>query len=108
MTSFRVVPATSVVLLAFAGGALAQSESYRDDCYGSMWSGGWGMMGAGSMILFWILVVVLVIVAVRWLSQQDAGGSRGSGGALKTLEERLARGEIDVAEFAERKKALSS
>ncbi len=65
-------------------------------------------MGAGTMILFWVFVIVLVIVAVRWLSQQGHRMDNGDKSALRTLEERLAKGEIDVAEFEDQKKALTS
>ncbi|WP_306114959.1 MULTISPECIES: SHOCT domain-containing protein [unclassified Roseovarius] len=63
-------------------------------------------MGAGTMILFWVFVIVLVIAAVRWLSQQGHRMDNDDKSALRTLEERLAKGEIDVAEFEDRKKAL--
>lgn len=109
MTGNPIIPAlATLALVGSPGSTLAQTEGYRDAYNDHMWSGGWAMMGAGSMILFWVLVVVLVVVAVRWLSQQGSTATPGSGGALRTLEERLAKGEIDVPEFEERKKALSS
>jgi putative membrane protein len=79
---------------------------------GMMWDGGWGMMlfGPLMMIVFIGAIVVLVVLVIRWL-----GGvshfSAGSGGPpsrtpLDILKERLAKGEIDVAEFEERRRAL--
>lgn len=100
--------ASALVPLGAAGTALADTDRIGSGYYDHMWGGGWGIMGAGSMILFWVLIIVLVVVAVRWLSQQNQTPTNGSGNALRTLEERLAKGEIDVAEFEMRKKVLNS
>lgn len=100
--------ASTIVGLGAAGTASADADRIGNGYYGHMWNSGWGMMGAGSMILFWVLIIVLVVVAVKWLSQQGETPANQSGTALRTLEERLAKGEIDVAEFEERKKALKS
>jgi len=93
-----------------AAPALAGADRIEGLEYGHMWSSGWGVMGFGTMILFWGLIIVLIVAAVRWLSHQD--GNSGAGNrplnALRTLEERLAKGDIDVAEFEERKKALTA
>jgi len=95
--------------LAMAGPVLAGVDRIDGQYYGHMWDGGWGIMGAGSMVLFWILIIALIVVAVRWLSAQNdgTGGGNAAETALRTLEERLAKGDIDVAEFQERKKALT-
>jgi putative membrane protein len=75
---------------------------------GMMWGGGWAWMFLGPlmMILFVAAIVVLVVVALRWLH----GGGLGPPGARQTpldiLKERFARGEIDRAEFEERRRAL--
>lgn len=70
---------------------------------------GWGMMGAGiiSMVLFWVLIIVGIVVLVKWL----AGFSRSTGTplaktALDVLNERYARGEIDREEFEQKKRDL--
>lgn len=68
-----------------------------------------GMMFLGPlmMILFVAAVVVLVVLAVRWM-----GGSGGAAPgasqsrALDILKERFARGEIDEKEFETRRRAL--
>lgn len=68
--------------------------------------GGWGWL--------WLALIVLVIVLlVVWVRRRsgpgDSGpGDRGVGGddALRILEERFARGEIDRDEFEERRRAL--
>ena len=47
------------------------------------------------MVGFWILVVVLIVWAVRASSRTTTEPDR----ALHTLEDRFARGEIDIEEF---------
>ena len=77
---------------------------------GSNWAG-WLMMG----ILFLVCVGVLVglvLLLVRGSGTGTASGvpaprpASGRGTAEETLDDRLARGEIDVAEYRERKAAL--
>jgi putative membrane protein len=89
------------------------------------WRHGPGMMGDGAwawmmffgplmMILFVAAVVVLVAFALRWLTGHGLHGSYGAGHApappskapLDILKERFARGEIDKAEFEERRRVL--
>ncbi|OYX41975.1 MAG: hypothetical protein B7Z02_13930 [Rhodobacterales bacterium 32-67-9] len=74
-----------------------------------MWGGGYGMgyglFGGLMMVLFWVILIALVVIAVRWWTDQGSG-KRSS--AIDILQERLARGEIDAKEYAERKKALES
>jgi len=76
-----------------------------------MWNGGWygWFLGPIMMIVFIAVAAVVVVLLIRWL------GGHGHGGALhnppgKTpmdiLKERFARGEIDKAEFEERRKLL--
>ncbi|MBA5776018.1 SHOCT domain-containing protein [Stappia sp. F7233] len=70
-----------------------------------MWGDGYGFMGFGMMFLFWGIIIVLVVLAVRWFLDKE-GTAKKQSDALETLRLRLARGEIDVAEFEERRKAL--
>jgi putative membrane protein len=55
-------------------------------------------------------VVGVIVLLVRWLGGSEHPLFRPTGqtsrAALDILKERLARGEIDVAEFEERKRAL--
>lgn len=80
--------------------------------HGMMWDGGWGMMVFGPlmMIVFIGAIVVLVVLVIRWLGSSGhlpAGpAAPASRTPLDILKERLAKGEIDVAEFEERRRAL--
>ncbi len=70
-----------------------------------MWSwGAGGWLGGQWMMLFWVGVVLLIAWAVRGTSTNRPDGSHS---ALDILEERFARGEIDAAEFAERRRELT-
>lgn len=58
------------------------------------------------MVLFWVFVIALVVWLVLTLSRSQVRGSDGQSGALRILEERLARGEIDPEEFRIRRAAI--
>ncbi len=103
-----VLTATFATLISLP--ALAQADAGR---FGG-WHDGWGwggmMFGGFMMIAFWGTIIVLIVLAVRWLgsgSAQSRAGSASGGTALDILAERFARGEIDKAEFEERKRSLS-
>jgi putative membrane protein len=77
-----------------------------------MW-GGWLQMFFGflMMLLFLGIIIALVVVGVRWLGSSEHSPFRhapgpGARSPLDILKERLARGEIDVAEYEERRRAL--
>ena len=111
-------------LLSRAGFALAglllplaaQAQGYPDRPY--MWDGGWGwghmIFGPVMMIVFFGGIILLVVLAVRWLGGTGHGSGHGMergpgpGGksAVDILRERFARGEIDKAEFEERRRIL--
>ena len=67
---------------------------------------------AAMMVVFWGLVIVAVVVVARSLGghRDRPGGPGGSGGsgrdAFQILDERLARGEIDLEEYHRRRDAL--
>jgi putative membrane protein len=67
------------------------------------------LFGSLMMILFWGGLILLIVLAVRYLGHGSAGGGERLTGAktLQILEERFARGEIDKEEFEQRKRALS-
>ena len=82
---------------------------------GMMWGSGWGgsIFGMLMMLVYFGAIVLLVVFAFRWIaglgSHRSTSYSRPSeDSALDILRERFARGEIDKAEFEERKRHLSN
>lgn len=83
------------------------------------WDGGhhwqWGAAAGIFMVLIWLIVVTITVMLVRWLLQTRPGNTNsadttsGNPGneAARILDERLARGEISVAEYRERSAALA-
>lgn len=65
----------------------------------------WGLFGSLFMIAFWAGIIFLIVALVRRGSSRGATTSRGS--ALRILEERYAKGEIDRDDFVERRKLLT-
>ena len=77
------------------------------------WNGPWHgwFMGPFMTIIFLVTVVVVVLMLVRWLGGSRPGQSGpdhpSSGRSpLDILKERFAKGEIDKAEFEERRGVL--
>jgi putative membrane protein len=77
------------------------------------WGGGWyGMIfGPLFMILFLAVLVAVVVLLVRWLGGLSQGNypphqSPPARMPLDILKERFARGEIDKAEFEDRRRVL--
>lgn len=90
--------------------AFAQTLADRSDYWHYSW--GWGHMIFGSvmMIVFWGGIILVIVLAVRWLggdSERGAGLQPRTKTPLDILYERFARGEIDKEEFEERKRLLS-
>lgn len=93
---------------------------------GSGWDngydGGMSVFGGILMMTFWVALIVGIVLLVVWLTRQVAGGQVFSGGqatgqttgqvtgqtdtALDILNQRYARGEIEKAEYEEKKKDL--
>jgi putative membrane protein len=75
-----------------------------------MWWGdggfGWGILGAFFSFLFWLVIILVLVGIFRGRGQGFVTG-RGGGSALRILEERYARGEIDRDEFVERRRFLT-
>ena len=60
-----------------------------------------------SMVLFWILIILGIVVLVRWVGGASASsGTPTSKTALDALNERYARGEIEKREFEEKNRDL--
>ncbi len=112
MTPTKLLTAGGLALLTRGSPALAQPQGY----YGPhmMWEGGgWLHMVFGflMMLLFLGMIVALVVLGMRWLGGTEHSPFRhaprpGERAALEILKERLAKGEIDVAEFEERRRAM--
>lgn len=104
----------TVGFATLATSAMAQvGETYSGHPH--MWGHG-GSWSHGGHVLFPILGI-FVVALVIWLFMRMAGCSRhrcghrgsshrGGSNAMAILEERFAKGEIDKAEFEDRKKAL--
>ncbi len=110
MTRLSRIVALNGLLLAATAPALAQTADDQGMWWG--WGHGWGyghmLFGGFAMIAFWVILIVLGVLAIR----QFSGGSADNSVAprqtpLDILKERYARGEIDEAELEERKKVLS-
>ena len=67
--------------------------------------GGLWMMAA--MVLFWVFVVAGIAWLALTLSRQQTRPTDSASSAVKILEERLARGEIDAEEFRMRRAAIA-
>lgn len=68
------------------------------------------LFGSLMMVVFWGGIILVVVLAIRWLSGGSQHGNSGRpnrSDALEILRERFARGDIDKEEFEERKRLLS-
>ena len=110
--------ALSLVFAIAALPALAQQQAPNVPAppygYGHMWGGPWGwhpfmIVGPIFMLLAVIGIMAIFVWLVRWATHgypfRDGGPGRGHA-ALDILEERFAKGEIDKAEFEEKRKLL--
>ena len=70
-----------------------------------MMDGYWFGFGGLLMLLFWVFATAGIVWIVLALSRSQVRGG-GESSALRILEERLARGEIDADEFRTRRAAL--
>jgi len=90
--------------------------SIFDMAFAGQGGDGWGypghMMGSGYMgwfmILFWGLLLVTLILLIRWVVKLPQSKESGQGkDPLAILNERLAKGEIEVEEYREKKQLLT-
>ncbi|MEK9673729.1 MAG: hypothetical protein VW268_14700 [Rhodospirillaceae bacterium] len=96
------------VLAAAAAGAFATDAlaDPGDGRYGHhMWDGGGMFMGFGMMAIMILVVVVIIVLLVKGIAG-NVGANAANAVALNVLNERCARGEIDTAEYNERKNNL--
>ncbi|HET7701158.1 MAG TPA: SHOCT domain-containing protein [Candidatus Limnocylindria bacterium] len=71
-----------------------------------MGDGYWFGFGGLVMLLFWVFLVAGIVWLVLTLTRSQARTGEGTGSARRILEERLARGEIDIEEFRPRRATL--
>jgi putative membrane protein len=106
--------------LALSAGALAlmpvqvQADAGHAGFGQYGWDGAWGwghmLFGPLMMVLFWGAVILLIVLAVRWLGGGSSGGDAtptARKSAHDILQERFARGEIDREEFEQRERLLA-
>jgi putative membrane protein len=98
-----------------------QQAPWDWSCHGHMWSGGWGFWW---MFPLFILFMIMVCVAIFFLGRRSGGGHHHWGpwhmmdrarswgdptdSALRILNERFARGEIQQQEYEEKKAVILS
>jgi len=101
----RTCGVAATALLAL-GTAAAQAQPYGDHPH--YWGGGWGwgqmIFGPLMMIVFVAAIVVIAVLAVRWLGGGGAPPEQPT--ALDILAARYARGEIDREEYQQKKQDL--
>lgn len=106
----RLAFAGAVVLAATPAWAQTTSDFGPRYGYGPMWAGwGWGwfpgmIIGPLMMLIIIGVVVALALWFTRGFGHAEAYGH--SRAALDILEQRFARGEIDKAEFEDKRKLL--
>jgi putative membrane protein len=76
---------------------------------GGMGWGGWVAMGF-ALVIFWGLVITGIVLLVRSLGHRHevAVGPPGPTTALRILDERFARGDIDADEYSRRRQLLGA
>ncbi len=100
LAAFRAVSPTAALADPSGG-----NWGYIPTGGGHMGYGGW-LTGFLMMALFVGLVLGAIVVAIRLFGQPQAGSTHRDARAL--LDERFARGEIDRAEYEDRRAALES
>jgi putative membrane protein len=114
----KVLVHTVAALCLLPGAVWAQAPSDAERYYGwgphmMGWGGGWYAMIFGPlfMIFFLAVLVALAVILARWLGGPWPGTYPPhhlppARTPLDILKERFARGEIDKAEFEDRRRVL--
>ncbi|MGP1395231.1 MAG: SHOCT domain-containing protein [Inquilinaceae bacterium] len=108
MASPQILMAALTAVLVAAGAAPPAAAQVPSG--GPYWGGSWGYghmaFGFGMMALFWGGIIVAIVLLVRWLGSSSHPHPPPGREALDILRERFARGEIDRAEYEERRRLL--
>jgi putative membrane protein len=112
--NMKAVFLSTVALLAMSGAwSVAWAQQGSGPYYGHgahMWDGGpWMFVGPLMMIVFLAAIVAVIVLMVRWFGgPHHVTGQHPSPGRtpFDILKERFARGEIDKAEYEERRRIL--
>ena len=104
----REIFAVFAIALAFNFGGAFHASADGFGMYEEGFGFGHMFFGGAMMIAFWGAVIVLVILAVRWLGDSRPGEKQHGvlDAPMRILEERYARGEIDHGEFERRRQSL--
>jgi uncharacterized membrane protein len=72
------------------------------------WDGYHWQWGAAAffMLLFWLVILALAALLIRWVVLSSRRANNEASDAQRVLDQRLAHGEISVAEYRERSAAL--
>jgi len=73
------------------------------------WFWGWGILWMIMLTAFWLLIVLVLALAARWLWQAGSriqSTQRSEESALEILKKRYARGEIGKEEFDAKRRDL--
>ncbi len=70
------------------------------------YDGSYGWLGMLFMIFWWIFLIIILALCVKWLVIVAGSRRREEKSALEILKERYAKGEIDKKEFEERSKTI--
>ncbi|PWB42466.1 MAG: hypothetical protein C3F12_14850 [Candidatus Methylomirabilota bacterium] len=73
------------------------------------WFWGWGILWMIMFTAFWLLIVLVLVLAVRWLwhaGSRIQSVQRSEESALEILKKRYARGEIGKEEFDAKRRDL--
>ena len=73
--------------------------------WGGWSAGGWVLMSVG-MLVFWALVIFAIVWLVR-TTGEHRGFEEREPTPMETLDRSLAEGKIDVADYEERRRALT-
>lgn len=97
---------TTLTRIAVAAGALAFTADLAFAQFGPPWQSGWWFWWMPAMRMVLVLGVIFLIAFVAFRMLRRPYGSR-SAVALDILTERFARGDIDKAEYEDKRRTIT-